>query len=149
LHTPLKIQRETEKAYGVNNPAWEEVQELLNWGGGLEVMRRGSPAAKEAYQNKQSLSWLPKSHSMAHEGHIVTMSPWLAKKQGISTHEAQAAAEQRFEAGKQRYNDLLSQAKQAGVPGVRERMKMSTIKEKMRAHGMSVDDNPFDDYDDE
>ena len=43
--------------------------------------------------------------------------------------------------------DLLEQAKAAGVPGVRERMKTSTIKEKMRQHGLAVDAG--DEFDDE
>lgn len=75
------------------------------------------------------------------------MAPWLAQKQGMETKEGEAKRKEAFEAGSKRYADLLAQAKAAGVPGVRERMKTSTIKEKMRQHGLAVDAG--DEFDDE
>ena len=65
----------------------------------------------------------------------------------METKEGEAKRKEAFEAGSKRYADLLAQAKAAGVPGVRERMKTSTIKEKMRQHGLAVDAG--DEFDDE
>ena len=45
----------------------------------------------------------------------------------------------RFNAGVTRYNELLEKAKAAGVKGVRSGMRTSTIKDKMREHGITVD----------
>lgn len=87
----------------------------------------------------KSLHWLPKSQISAHEGSVTGLAPWLAKKNDMRTNEGSAAKEQAFEAGESRYNDLLEQAKAAGVKGVRSMMKTETIKQKMREHGLAVD----------
>lgn len=107
-------------------------------------MLRGSYGAREAWKEKRSLNWLPKSHVSAHEGHVIGASGWLAKKSGIPTQEASASSAKRFEDGKQRYTVLLEQAKSAGVKGVRVGQKTETIKQKMREHGLTVDSTAFD-----
>lgn len=145
LSNPAKVERETEKAYGISNPDYEEAKREHEWGGNEAVAKRASQAAHEAWQERRSLIWLPKSHTTAHEGHVVTAAEWLARKQGLPTIERQQNREAAFEAGKQRYQQLLEQARSAGVPGVRERMKTATIKQKMREHGLSVQDAATDD----
>jgi len=95
----------------------------------------------QGYQDK---TWLPKSQVSTHEGKVVGMAPWLAKREGYGTKEGAAKEAAAFSAGKARYANLLSEAKAAGVPGVRERMKTETIKQKMREHGLKVDSEEFD-----
>jgi len=95
----------------------------------------------QGYQDK---TWLPKSQVSTHEGKVVGMAPWLAKREGYGTKEGEAKEAAAFSAGKARYANLLSEAKAAGVPGVRERMKTETIKQKMREHGLRVDGDHYD-----
>ncbi len=143
FHEPIKIQRETEKAVGISNPDYERAKERIGEGGSYNMHRaimELSSAEREAWSNRQSLNWLPKSQISTHEGHVIGAAGWLAKKQGIGTKESEKESTERFEAGKKRYQELLKQAKEAGVPGVRERMKTATIKAKMRAHGLKVED---------
>ena len=84
-----------------------------------------------------SLVWIPKSRSSAHEGKIVSAEGWLAKKAGLKTNEGTAKKEAAFNAGKERYESLLEKAKAGGVKGVRVGMRASTIREKMAAAGVS------------
>jgi hypothetical protein len=137
ISRPPEIRRETEKAYGIDNPDYQSALELIEWGGREELMRRGTPAQREAYQNRQSLVWIPKSRSSAHEGKIVSAEGWLAKKAGLKTNEGTAKKEAAFNAGKERYESLLEKAKAGGVKGVRVGMRASTIREKMAAAGVS------------
>src|SRR5574337_445639 len=65
LERPIPIERETEKAYGIANPAFLEAKELHAYGGATEVMRRGSPAAREAWRNRAFLNWEPKAFGSA------------------------------------------------------------------------------------
>ena len=94
LKEPLKIKKETAKAYGVPNPDYERAKELHRYGGDLEVMRRGFPAEREAWAEKQSLRWMPKGSVTVHEGSIVGMPPWLAEKYKHAV-EPDKAAEQK------------------------------------------------------
>jgi hypothetical protein len=144
LQTPLKIERETEKAFGVATPGYHEARATARYD-----LKELSSTQLEMLRNGSSLTWLPKSHSSAHEGYVVSTSPWLASKHGLATKEGAAAREKAFAAGKERYSKLLETAKAAGVKGVRERMKTSTIKEKMRAHGLKVDSLDMDSTEDE
>lgn len=129
-----EIVRETEKAVAVKNRAYEEARETARYD-----VKELSSSQIHTLQEGGSYTWLPKSQISTHEGKVTGAAPWLAKKHGLGTKEGEAAREQAFSAGKERYSKLLAQAKAAGVPGVRERMKTSTIKEKMRAHGLAVD----------
>ena len=142
LKHPLAIKKETEKAYGVSN-GYEEALETARYD-----VKELTSNQRELLRNRQSLLWLPKSHSSSHEGHVVSMSPWLAQKNGHETHEGAQRREQAFNAGKERYSKLLETAKSAGVKGIRERMKTETIKQKMREHGLTVDSSTFDEGDD-
>lgn len=149
LYEHLTPERETEKAYGVANKAYRDavatakynVKELSSEQ--QEMLRRGSG----------SLTWFPKSQVSTHEGKITGAPAWLfrAKEQEGGGHfehregmqRAQQSEERReaaFQEGTKRYNELLDKAKAAGVKGVRVGMRTSTIKEKMRAHGMEVED---------
>ena len=131
LSKPVPIMRETDKAYGVSNPAYEEAQALHEYGGDMEVMRRGSPAARTAWREKKSLIWVPKSQATASGGEITGMSEWFAHREGFSTNEATQRRERAFEDGKARYAALIQEAKAAGVKGVREGMKATTIRQKL------------------
>ena len=145
LSNPAKIVKETDKAYGISNPDYEEAKREYEWGGNEAVAKRVSSAGIEAWRERRSLNWLPKSHTTQHEGHIVTASEWLARKLGMPTIERQENREAAFKAGQERYSNLVAQAKAAGVPGIRDKMKTSTIKQKMRDHGLAVDDSAADD----
>ncbi len=140
---PQEIQRETEKAYGIATPGWADAKSTAKYD-----VKELSYAQRELLRNGNSLTWLPKSHtSSANLGgvnFVIGASPWLAAKHSIPTFEGEEASKKSFEDGKKRYSDLIAQAKAAGVPGIRERMKTSTIKEKMRAHGLSVDESSDD-----
>ena len=139
LSKPLPIMRETDKAYGVSNPAYEEAQALHEYGGDMEVMRRGSPAARTAWREKKSLIWVPKSQATASGGEITSMSEWFAHREGFSTNEATERRDRAFEDGKARYAALIQEAKAAGVKGVRVGMKAATIKQKLRDAGHQTD----------
>lgn len=143
LSEPLRIGIETEKAYGVQDPEWI--------GRGYYAQHRWAKGESVA---TQQYIWIPKSQVTTENGHIVSMPRWLAEKNSrvVSTHEGNARQAQReekreaaFNAGTERYNTLLSQAKAGGVKGVRVGMRTSTIKEKMRAHGMAVDHDDIHD----
>lgn len=131
LPKPVAIMRETDKAYGVSNPAYEEAKALHEYGGDMEVMRRGSPAARTAWRERKSLIWVPKSQATAAGGEITGMSEWFAHREGFSTNEATQRRDRAFEDGKARYAALIKQAKEAGVKGVREGMKAATIRQKL------------------
>jgi hypothetical protein len=134
LSSPLKIKRETEKAVGVENAqvisaratAKYDVKELS--GSQIELLRSGAG----------DISWLPKSQISVHNGEVHGMAGWLAQKHGFRTEEGAAKREKAFEAGKKRYSELLKQAKDAGVKGVREGMRTATIKQKMMDAGVPV-----------
>lgn len=147
LKQPLKIERETEKAYGVANPHYQEALRVLGHGGSsseryVALHTEASREAREAYENRKSLLWVPKSVAGAHEGQIRSLSDWFARKEGYSTREGEERRERAFSAGKDRYAALLEKAKAAGVKGVRVGMRTATIKQKMREHGLTVDEWP-------
>lgn len=131
LPKPVAIMRETDKAYGVSNPAYEEAKALHEYGGDMEVMRRGSPAARSAWRERKSLIWVPKSQATAAGGEITSMSEWFANREGFSTNEAHERRDRAYEDGKARYAALIEQAKAAGVKGVRVGMKAATIRQKL------------------
>ena len=139
LPKPVAIMRETDKAYGVSNPAYEEAQALHEYGGDMEVMRRGRPAARTAWRERKSLIWVPKSQATAAGGEITSMSEWFANREGFSTNEAHERRDRAYEDGKARYAALIEQAKAAGVKGVRVGMKAATIKQKLRDAGHQTD----------
>lgn len=133
--TPLKIQRETEKAYGVENPDYKQAQEILSMypdtsDGRSEAYANMSYSERNAFRNNERLIWLPKSRSTAENGEIIGAEGWLAKKAQVATKQAQ----ERFSEGQRRYDDLLAEAKAKGVKGVRTGMRASTIREKIDAH---------------
>lgn len=128
LEKPLKIKRETEKAYGVEN-GYEEAVNTAKYD-----PKELTYAQREILNNRKSLEWLPKSHTSANEGYVHGMSGWLAKKHGYSTNEGENAKEERFNAGKEKYAKLLAEAKAIGVKGVRVGMRAKTIIEKIAAH---------------
>ena len=147
LKQPLKIERETEKAYGVANPHYQEALRVLGHGGSaseryVALHTEASREAREAYENRKSLLWVPKSVAGAQEGQIHSLSDWFARKEGYSTRESEERREKAFSVGKDRYAALLEKAKAAGVKGVRVGMRTTTIKQKMREHGIAVDEQP-------
>ena len=136
LKQPLKIERETEKAYGVANPHYQEALRVLGHGGSaseryVALHTEASREAREAYENRKSLLWVPKSVAGAQEGQIHSLSDWFARKEGYSTRESEERREKAFSVGKDRYAALLEKAKAAGVKGVRTGMKAETIRQKL------------------
>ncbi len=134
LTTRIEVLKETDKAYGVVNPAYEEAKELYNWGGAFEIMKRGSQEARDAWNNRQSLIWLPKSQVEAEGGVIVAVAGWLAKKNGYTTVQQEQEQQSRFD----RYDAFVQQAKAAGVQGVRSRMKVASILAKAAEQGINL-----------
>lgn len=141
LISPMKIERETDKAYAVRNQTYHDAKETA-----LYDIKETTQAQRDLLRNGSSLTWLPKSHAHSHDGHVVSATRWMSKEKGLDTHEGKARQseydkknEERFNAGVQRYNDLIALAKASGVKGVRSGMRTTTIKDKMRAAGVAVD----------
>lgn len=79
LRQPLKIEKETSKAYGVENPVREYA---------LERMREGYLLSDaEAEPIDHPYVRIPKSQSTKHEGSVVSVMPWLANKHRLDTFE--------------------------------------------------------------
>jgi len=141
LAIPMKIERETDKAYAVRNQAYHDAKETA-----LYDIKETTQAQRDMLRNGSSLTWFPKSGSHVHNGHLISSWGKLAREKGLETHEGKARQseydkknEERFNAGVQRYNDLIALAKASGVKGVRSGMRTTTIKDKMRAAGVAVD----------
>lgn len=141
LTIPMKIERETDKAYAVRNQAYLDAKETA-----LYDIKETTQAQRDMLRNGSSLTWFPKSGSHVHNGHLISSWGKLAREKGLETHEGKARQseydkknEERFNAGVQRYNDLIALAKASGVKGVRSGMRTTTIKDKMRAAGVAVD----------
>jgi hypothetical protein len=130
LKSKQEILLETEKAVAIENPNYDPQPS------GYYGQHRA--AKGEKFDNNKHI-WLPRSQVSTSEGFVIGAAPWLAQKQGLMTNVAEERIEQAFSAGKEKYAALIAQAKAAGVPGIRNMMKTSTIKEKMRAHGITVD----------
>lgn len=123
----LKIVRETEKAVLVDNPAFSRYWD------------NDEIAMAKARGEKQQI-WLPKSQISIHEGQVVGMPGWLASRSGFQTVEAEEANKKAFEAGKAKYEQALQEAKQLGIPGIREGMRLETIRDKIREFKVSHKD---------
>ncbi len=136
LTMPHEIVRETEKAVAIKNHALQDARDTAHY----DVKELSSSQVQMLRDNagQGTLTWLPKSQIHTRDGKVVSMQRWLADKHKLGTIEGIAARDKAFAAGSQRYNDLLAQAKAAGVKGVRVGMRTTTIKEKMIAHGMQV-----------
>lgn len=115
----MKILRETSKAVLVDNPAFENY-----WDDDERIMAR--------MRGESPQIWLPKSAISTHEDQVVGMAGWLARKNGIKTVEGEEANKKAREESKARYAKTLEQAKNLGVKGVREGMRLETINSKIR-----------------
>lgn len=83
LRVPVKVSRETEKAVAIPNPVYESAKESIN-----ESKNRGarqsawmnlSDEEREAWKNKKSLLWLPKSRTTIKDGIVYGTEPWIAR----------------------------------------------------------------------
>ena len=83
LRVPVKVSRETEKAVAIPNPVYESAKESIN-----ESKNRGarqsawmnlSDEEREAWKNKKSLLWLPKSRTTIKDGVVYGTEPWIAR----------------------------------------------------------------------
>ena len=83
LRVPVKVSRETEKAVAIPNPVYESAKEQIN-----ESKNRGarqsawinlSTEEREAWKNKKSLLWLPKSRTTIKDGVVYGTEPWIAR----------------------------------------------------------------------
>jgi hypothetical protein len=137
LTEPRKILRETEKAVAVENSELVDARSTASY----DIKELSSTQIQMLRDNRGggTYTWLPKSQISTHDGHVIGMPRWLADKQGMATKEGTTARVAAFDAGKARYETLLAQAKAGGVKGVRVGMRTTTIKEKMKAHGMAIE----------
>jgi hypothetical protein len=126
-----------DKAVAIENSALVEARSTASY----DIKELSSTQIQSLRDNRGggTYTWLPKSQVSTHDGHVIGMQRWLADKQGMATKEGTAARAAAFDSGKARYDTLLAQAKAGGVKGVRVGMRTSTIKEKMKAHGMAVE----------
>lgn len=76
--------------------------------------------------------WLPKSQIQLNDGMVTSIAGWLAKKHGIETNESRARTDER----KNRYEEVIKRAKEAGIKGVRKGMRYASILEKARKQGI-------------
>ena len=72
IKNPLMIKKKTNNAYGVMLP-------------------------NKDFPGYEEIQWIPKSHSSEHEGKLVSISPWLANKQKIKTHEGEKERQEKIQ----------------------------------------------------
>lgn len=80
LLTPVKIERETEKAVGVRNKDYEDAKAILASEGGNKQML--SPYHRRLIDERKSLTWYPKSRVTSAEGHLIGAENWLLDRSG-------------------------------------------------------------------
>lgn len=92
LKVPVKVSRETEKAVAIPNPVYESAKEQIN-----ESKNRGarqsawinlSTEEREAWKNRQSLLWLPKSRTTVKDGIVYGTEPWIARNGKLAMDSA-------------------------------------------------------------
>lgn len=85
LVQPLKVKKETDKAYIVDNPEYQEVLDLYNEGWDFHEM---SERQRDILRNAPKTYAIPKSRSTAHNGEVIGMEGWLSSKNGLATDSA-------------------------------------------------------------
>lgn len=81
LRNPLKVVRESDKAYAVENPLYKSAQAAAKRGDYKELTYK----EREALKNRQSWIWIPKSRATVKDGAVYGMEGWIAKKGDILT----------------------------------------------------------------
>lgn len=81
LRNPLKVVRESDKAYAVENPLYKSAQAAAKRGDYKELTYK----EREALKNRQSWIWIPKSRATVKDGTVYGMEGWIAKKGDILT----------------------------------------------------------------
>jgi len=84
LTKPLKIERETDKAYGVRNQAYHDALETFHYD-----PKELTPEERDLLTDGQSLRWIPKSVAGVHGQHIRSMTDWFAQKEGYAPRKQQ------------------------------------------------------------
>jgi phage-related protein (TIGR01555 family) len=80
LSEPLKILKETEKAYGVETPGYKEAKETARYD-----IKELTYKQRELLKDGYPITWIPKSNANAEDGKIVSVPDWIAKRGGFST----------------------------------------------------------------
>ena len=135
--------KETDKAYGIANPSYDPQPS------GYYGRHR---AAKGEVFNNDKYIWLPKSQVTIRSGEngkkeIASLPGWLAERNALNTVEGmekrrlQAIEDQKHQDKKNdRYEQLITHAKQAGIKGVRSRMRVSSIMDQYKEAGIEPPD---------
>lgn len=76
---PVKIEKETDKAFGVVNPIYEEAQKAYKRGDYAEL----TTPMQEALRERKTLVWIPKQQATAENGYIHATEEWLMEKSGF------------------------------------------------------------------
>lgn len=132
----LFVAKETDKAYGLNNPAYI--------GTGYYARHRW---AKGEDVSTEKYIWIPKSQASVEQGesgkYISSVTPFIAERAGLQTEEGKkkqeeisAIEQKQFSDASDKYNALIQHAKKHGLTGVRVGMRTSTILEKMKGAGI-------------
>ncbi len=124
------VVKETEKAVAIENLVYLQARESA-----LRDVKEVSRDEYELLQSGQSLIWLPKSQVKVEDGYVVDMPEWLAKKNGLCTDKMIEEARARYQAGCDRYNRVLSFAKEHGL-AVRNKMKLANILAEIKKAGL-------------
>ena len=134
----FSIIKETDKAYAIHNPHYDP-QPSGYYG-------RHRAAKGESFDNDKYI-WIPKGHATTEgEGdkkQIASLSSWIAKEKGISTHESnkrnaeiEKTKSELQSSANDRYTKLVEHAKQSGIKGARSGMRTSTLLEKYKEAGI-------------
>lgn len=83
--SPLKIEKETDKAFGVPNPVYQEAKKAYERGDYAEL----TTTMRNALANRESLVWIPKANATAENGYIHATEEWLAEKAGVRPYRPQ------------------------------------------------------------
>jgi len=92
LKFPVKVSRETEKAVAIPNPIYESAKEQINESKFRSARQSAwmnlSYKEREAWENKETLLWLPKSRTTIKDGVVYGTEPWIAKNGWLAMDSA-------------------------------------------------------------
>lgn len=92
LKVPVKVSRETEKAVAIPNPVYESAKEQINESKFRSARQSAwmnlSYKEREAWKNKETLLWLPKSRTTIKDGVVYGTEPWIAKNGWLTMDSA-------------------------------------------------------------
>lgn len=88
LVSPMKIKKETAKAYIVDNPQYQEARQKYDEGWDPWDL---DEEERHILQYGEKTFAIPKSRSTAHNGEVIGMEGWLSGKNGFATDSAMMA----------------------------------------------------------